>query len=82
MPTNNGPIARSNYRQLRVTATLEYGGRLSYSVYAKPLNAAWSEQRCIVRDHLRWADPIVTPEDCILALIEVLREQLLPGIDS
>lgn len=78
--TNHMPgIARSNYRQLRLTATHETNGRLSVSLYAKPLNAAWHEHQCL----LRWSDPgtprpLESTEDVILALICVLEEHLLP----
>lgn len=70
----------SHYRQLRLTAALESRGRLSYSVYAKPLNAAWSERHVLTRDSLVWPTPLVTPDDCIEAVIEILREQTLPGL--
>lgn len=73
-------IAQSRYRQIRVNITQEQSGRLSYSLYAKPMNKDWREQDCIVRDTLMHDRPIVTPEDAIEACIAVLREQLLPGI--
>lgn len=72
--------ARSRYRQLRLTATLETSGRLTYSVYAKPLGAAWSEHDCLLRSEIRHSGPLMSQDDVIRALIEVLREQTLPGI--
>lgn len=74
-------IASSRYRQIRVNITQEQSGRLSYSLYAKPLNRDWTEQHCIVRDAMYWERPVVTPEDAIVAAIEVLKQQLLPGLE-
>lgn len=74
--------ALSRYRQIRVTLTQEVSGRVSYSVYAKPLNAAWQEQHCMVRhamDHP--PTPLMTTEDVIALLIDLLKQELLPGID-
>lgn len=74
-------IASSRYRQIRVNITQEASGRLSYSVYAKPMNKDWREQDCIVRDAMYFERPVVTPEDAIIAAIEVLKQQLLPGVE-
>lgn len=74
-------IAQSRYRNIRVNITQETSGRLSYSVYAKPLNRDWREPDCIVRDAMYFERPVVTPEDAIIAAIEVLKQQLLPGIE-
>lgn len=71
----------SRYRQLRLTATLETTGRMSYSVYAKPLNLAWNEQHLIVRDSVPGFSPLATPDDVIRAVVALLQEQMLPGID-
>lgn len=70
----------SRYRQVRITATLERGGTLSYRVYAKPLNAAWDERACILSGALRGIDPLMSPDDVYAALVQVLLEQTLPGI--
>lgn len=78
---NKQGIAASRYRQIRLSITQEVGGRCSYSLYAKPLNAAWQESHCLVRDSLHYDRPIVTADDAIHAAIEALKEQLLPGID-
>lgn len=76
------PVARSIYRQLRITATQESKGQFSYSIYAKGLNDTWKEQHLLVRDRYDappW--PLLTTEDVVAALIGILKEQLLPGID-
>lgn len=72
--------AASRYRQVRFTATLEARGSLTYSVYAKPLNKAWDEHQCILRGSIEGVPPLMSPDDVFLALIDVLREQTLPGI--
>lgn len=74
--------AASRYRQVRLTFTQESRGRLSYSIYAKGLNQAWDEHQVIVRDSLEWPHPLLSTEDVLGALISVLREQLLPGVDT
>ena len=74
------PIAMSRYRQFRLTATQERSGVLSYSIYAKPLNARWDEHQVIVRDSVDVGFiPLLSTEDVVHALIAILREQLLPG---
>lgn len=67
-----------NYRQLRLTCTLEGNGRMAYSIYAKPLNKPWHEHQVLVRDSIRYLEPPESTEDVITLLIAVLREQLLP----
>lgn len=78
----------SNYRQFRVTATHERGtsmrpeGRFSYSVYAKGLNQEWHEHQCLARGSVPGTSmPLRTTEDVVMALLVVLEEFLLPGID-
>ena len=39
----------SRYRQVRLTATAEVSGRVSWALSAKPLNAAWDEHAVIRR---------------------------------
>lgn len=73
--------ARSRYRQLRITATQELSGVLTYSIYAKGISQQWDEHQCIVRDAVFFPAPLMTSEDVYAALIQVLREQLLPGVD-
>lgn len=41
--------SRSRYRQVRLTATAEVSGRVSWALSAKPLNAAWDEHAVILR---------------------------------
>nr|CRY97285.1 hypothetical protein [uncultured prokaryote] len=72
-------IAQSRYRQVRLTFTQEQGGRCSYSIYAKGLNATWSEHQCLVRDSVVFPSPLLSTEDVCHALITMLRDQFLPG---
>lgn len=74
-------IAGSRYRQIRVQITHETTGMLSYSILAKGLNDDWRQQHVIVRDSLAWPHPIESVDAAITAALEVLKEQLLPGID-
>lgn len=79
---NNSPVAQSRYRQFRLTVTQEASGDLSYSIYGKPFNAAWSEHQCLVRAKVEtWPRALTSTEDVIGMLLDVLRDQLLPGID-
>lgn len=76
------PGGMSRYRQLRLTATHELGGSFSVSLYAKPLNHEWHEQQCMLRTRVEYDQrALVSTEDVIAALIHILREQLLPGVD-
>lgn len=84
MGVNNGrgPVARSRYRQMRLTATQETSGRFSYAIYAKGLNQEWHEHQCLLRGSLEHTPlPLLSTEDVVAILIDLLREQLLPGID-
>lgn len=79
MASKKQPAARSQYRQLRLTATQELNGRFSYSVYAKPLNAQWNEHTCLLRAHIDIPDfPLHTTEDVVVALVAILEGQFLP----
>lgn len=79
---NSSPVALSRYRQMRLTATQEYSGRVSYRLMAKGLDDAWSEHTVLVQDSLGHPlKPLLSTEDVVALMIEVLREQLLPGID-
>lgn len=73
--------ALSAYRQVRLTYTEEVGGRISYSVYVKPLGASWTEQHCVVRDVVRAQEPCTSLEDVFARLEIIIKEQRLPGID-
>lgn len=75
-------VRASRYRQVRLTLTQEVSGRVSYSVYAKGLNEAWDEPKCLIRDSIDPVPrPLLTTEDVIEVLLAVLRDQVLPGID-
>lgn len=75
-------VRASRYRQVRVTITQEGSGRLTFSVYAKGLNQAWNEHQCLLRSSLDALPyPLLTTEDVIGVAIDVLRTQMLPGVD-
>lgn len=79
---SNNPVARSRYRQVRLTFTQEASGRLSYAIYAKGLNDAWHEHQCLIRSSLEGSPhPLLSTEDVIHLLLDILRDQLLPGVD-
>lgn len=81
MPVSRGPIAKSRYRQVKVTFTHEVNGRLSYRVHAKALNAAWSEQTVIATGSCDGTTlPLNSTEDALSALVYLLEDQLLPSI--
>lgn len=81
MPISRGPIAKSRYRQVKVTFTHEVSGRLSYRVHAKALNAAWNEQTLIANGSAEGTKlPLNTTEDALSALIYLIEDQLLPGV--
>lgn len=83
MSVKGSSVSRSNYRQLRVTATHEINGRFSYSVYAKPLNKEWNQQQCMARGSVDGTVlGLASTEDVISALIVILEGYLLPGLDS
>lgn len=82
MSVRDSRIGSSQYRQLRLTATHELNGRFSYSIYAKALNKEWNEHQCLARGVVEGTlRPLATTEDVISALIVILEEYLLPGID-
>jgi hypothetical protein len=74
------PRAASRYKQLRLQFTEEAGGRISVSLYVKPLNTEWSEHHCLQRWSRTVDGPLETLEDAISLLIALLEEDLLPGI--
>lgn len=78
MTTNGSSVARSNYRQLRLTITHETNGRLSYSVYAKRLEAQWHEHQCLARGSAPGTVVgLQSTEDVVSAIIAVLEEHYL-----
>lgn len=79
MPISNGPIAKSRYRQLRLTVTHEINGRFSVSLYGKALNKEWHEHQCLARYSVEGTPlPLNSTEDVLMALLTVLEEHLLP----
>lgn len=80
MTRNSGPKAASNYKQLRLQMTEEAGGRVSVSLYVKPLNAAWTEHHCLQRWTVRRLEPIHTLEDALSVCVALLESDMLPGI--
>ena len=74
------PRAASRYKQVRLQFTEEAGGRVSVSLYVKPLNTEWSEHQCLRRWSRTVSGPIETLEDALGLLILLLEEDTLPGI--
>lgn len=70
----------SRYKQLRLQLTEEAGGRISVSLYVKPLDAAWTEQHCLQRWAVQRSEPIHTLEDALSVCVALLEEDMLPGI--
>lgn len=83
MPISRSPIARSNYRQLRLTATHEVNGRFSISLYAKPLNKQWSEHHVVHRCSVDGTTaPLLSIDDVLQAAIYLLETQLRSQTDD
>lgn len=76
------PTARaaSRYKQVRLQFTEEARGRVSVSLYVKPLNAEWNERQCLRRWTSQVSEPLETFEDVLSLLVRLLDEDLLPGI--
>ena len=74
------PRAASRYKQVRLQFTEEAGGRLSVSLYVKPLNQEWTEHNCIMRWSRMHEAPLETLEDALSVLVSLLEEDMLPGI--
>lgn len=74
------PRAASNYKQVRLQFTEEAGGRVSASLYVKPLNVDWTQQHVVRRWNRRLAAPLETFEDVLGLMILMLEEDTLPGI--
>jgi hypothetical protein len=78
MSKHASPKAASLYRQLRLTATQETNGRLSYSLYAKPLNVAWHEHQCLVRGSVDGSDlPLRSMEDVLQVVVRLIEEAFM-----
>lgn len=74
------PKAASRYKQVRLQFTEEAGGRVSASLYVKPLNAEWTQQHCVQRWTRRLNRPLDTFEDVMSLMVDLLEEDMLPGI--
>lgn len=74
------PKAASRYKQVRLQFTEEAGGRVSASLYVKPLNAEWTQQHCVQRWQRRLDRPLETFEDVMSLMVDLLEEDMLPGI--
>lgn len=72
--------AASRYKQVRLQLTEEARGRVSVSLYVKPLNAEWTQQQCLRRWSTTVTEPLTTFEDVLSLLVRLLDEDLLPGI--
>lgn len=75
MPDNVVPLARSRYRQVRLTFQQEVSGRINYSVHAKGLNDPWTAQTCLIRDSLPDQPHILCTDD-VYAAVERLMVHL------
>ncbi len=71
-------IATSRYRQVRLTCTQEVNGRVTYSVWVKPIKGNWNEGHCVVRDQVDKHPTLDSLEDVYGLLIRLLAEQCLP----
>lgn len=80
MPNRTAPRAASRYKQVRLQFTEESGGRVSCSLYVKPLGHEWSEHQCLRRWSARVNEPLETFEDVLSLMVRLLDEDLLPGI--
>lgn len=80
MPKPVQPRAASNYKQVRLQFTEEAGGRVSATLYVKPLNVDWTERHVVRRWNRRLNAPLATFEDVLGLMILMLEEDTLPGI--
>lgn len=80
MSDRRKPRAASRYKQVRLQFTEEAGGRVSASLYVKPLNAEWTQQHVLRRWNRRLDGPLETFEDVVGLMILMLEEDTLPGI--
>lgn len=69
----------SKYRQVRLTATAEVSGRVSWALSAKPLNAAWDEHAVILRGS-QMLDLIVEDETQVSEFVGVLLWHVLAAL--
>lgn len=80
MPKQPTTRAASRYKQLRLQMTEEAGGRISVSLYVKPLNVEWSQRHVISRWTVQRHEPIETLEDALSVCVALLEADMLPGI--
>lgn len=80
MDRQNRPRAASRYKQVRLQFTEEAGGRVSASLYVKPLGSEWSEHHVQRRWSRVLSGPLDTFEDVMSLMVTMLEEDLLPGI--
>lgn len=73
------PHAPNRYRQVRLTYTEEASGRLSVSLYVKPLGASWDETQCLFRWSVDDLPPAPQVEDVVQRLVYVLQDAF-PGV--
>lgn len=66
----------SKYRQVRLTATAEVSGRVSWALSAKPLTAAWDEHAVILRGS-QMLDLIAEDETRVSEFVGVLLWHVL-----
>lgn len=78
MPNSRKPRAASRYKQVRLQLTEEAGGRVSASLYVKPLNSEWTEHGCVRRWNRTVPGPLETFEDVLSVMVQMLEEDLLP----
>lgn len=71
--------AKNRYRQVRLTYTEEASGRLSVSIYVKPLNEGWAESQCLYRFSVEGTEPAPHLEDVALRLMQCL-ERAFPRV--
>lgn len=78
------PIARSNYKQVRVTLTEERcvgrPGRVNISVrvLVKPAEAEWTARHTVLVTRAHDLPPLATLDEVYAALLEVLAAPPLP----
>lgn len=65
--------AKNQYRQVRLSYTEEASGRISVSLYVKPLGEAWNEQQCLGRWTVEGEPGAGSVEHVALRLIYILQ---------
>jgi hypothetical protein len=65
---NRQPRALSRYRQVRITLTEEAGGRFSFRVMVKPVDAEWTFKHTVNVRSWRMSDPPATLAEVLTLL--------------